>query len=75
MAKRKVVVLHPCRECVHCVPVMKPFNLLSLKGEPTLGRCPYWTESRSFLLGQRTECRKWERGEQFAPPSPANTAK
>lgn len=52
MAKGNEVV-HVCRDCVNVTP-LTDHHLLSVHGrEPTLGRCPYWTESRSVLLSQR----------------------
>lgn len=38
-----------CGKCKHCTPVFD-FKTLSLKGEPTLGRCPNWTLSKSVIL-------------------------
>ena len=43
MSPRKVVspvVVHKCRECAK-VEIVTKFSTLSLKGEPTLGRCPH----------------------------------
>ena len=50
MAKGNTEV-HVCRECVNCTEVTEP-EKLSVKGEPILGRCPFWTESKSVLLSQ-----------------------
>jgi len=45
--------IHYCRECAHVTPVMA-FNTLTVHGQlPTLGRCHYWTQSRSVLLSER----------------------
>lgn len=44
---------HRCRECRH-VTVVTKFHTLSIKGEPTLGECPHWTQSRCVLLSQRS---------------------
>ena len=52
MAKKKVEEYPPCGLCGHCEYVMEPFNLLSLKGEPTLGKCPY-VPNRCVLLSER----------------------
>lgn len=41
---------HPtCGMCKNCTP-LTDFHTLSIKGEPTLGRCPKWTKSKSVLL-------------------------
>lgn len=48
--------IHICRDCVKVELVREPENLLSIKGEPILGRCEYWTESRSVLLSWPHEC-------------------
>ena len=50
--------VHFCRECTHVTEVTK-FHTLSLKGEPTLGECPHWKESRCVLLSQKS-CNKFE---------------
>ena len=53
MAKARVTPTnaeqHVCRDCVH-VTIDTKFNTLSLKGEPTLGRCPYYTDGRYCVL-------------------------
>lgn len=41
-----------CRECEH-VTIVTRFHTLSVKGEPTLGECPYWTQSKCVLLSQK----------------------
>jgi len=41
---------HHCRDCAK-VEIVTKFNTLSLKGEPTLGRCPHVT-NRSVLLSE-----------------------
>ena len=38
-----------CKHCKHCTPYME-FHTLSLKGQPTMGTCPYWTTSKCVLL-------------------------
>lgn len=62
--RRKAVIqqaaVHYCRECSFCEEVWKPTNLLSLKGEPTLGTCPHWKESRCLLLSQKA-CNMFKR--------------
>ncbi len=50
---KQPAVVQFCRECANCTEVWEPHNLLSLKGEPTLGTCPYWTQSRCVLLSQK----------------------
>lgn len=54
MAKKvsQPVSAHYCRECDHVTPVTE-FHTLSLKGEPTLGECPYWNQSKCVLLSQK----------------------
>jgi len=48
--------LHRCGDCANVTEVLKPHQLLSLDGKPTLGTCPYWTESRCTLLSWRSDC-------------------
>ena len=50
--KKKEEKKYYCGECIHCKEVWEPRRLLSLEGRPTLGRCPFWTASRSVLLSQ-----------------------
>ena len=53
MSPRKVVrpvVVHKCRECAK-VEILTKFSTLSLKGEPTLGRCPH--EKYGGILNHR----------------------
>ena len=40
-----------CRDCAHVVPVTD-FHTLSVKGLPTLGRCPYYSDRYCVLLSQ-----------------------
>ncbi len=47
-----------CRDCKNVTPETK-HNTLSVKGEPTLGTCPYWEKSRCVLLSQDS-CKKFE---------------
>ena len=47
---------HRCGECANVTEVWEPHNLLSLEGKPTLGTCPYWTESRCTLLSWKSKC-------------------
>lgn len=69
--------LHRCGDCANCTEVWEPHNLLSLKGEPTLGRCPYWKESRSVLLSWLSNCIhfKPKTKEQLCPQTTSNSAK
>lgn len=48
---------HRCGDCIHVTPVTEPKSLLSVRGEPILGTCPYWTVSRCTLLSWRSECK------------------
>lgn len=48
-----------CGDCANVTPVMEP-EKLSVKGEPILGTCPYWTESRCTLLSWRCICNHYE---------------
>ena len=45
--------IHYCRECARCVPDLT-FYTLSIKGEPTLGKCPYVRVGRCVLLSDRS---------------------
>ena len=51
--------LNKCRECVHVIPVTEHYSL-SVKGEPTLGKCPYWEESPCVALSQAS-CAKFDK--------------
>lgn len=51
---------HYCHECAHCVPVYDHHTLTVNGKKPTLGRCPYWKESRSVILSQRS-CRNFKK--------------
>ena len=60
MPKKSVEsVVGRCRDCIHCVEVLSPSNLLSIEGNPTLGRCSHWCGSRSFVLSQMG-CEYWK---------------
>lgn len=57
---KKEVTLVCCGECGN-VTLVTEFHTLTVHGrEPTLGRCPYWTESRSLLLSQKIECKHYK---------------
>ena len=46
---------HVCRDCAN-VTIETKFNTLSLKGEPTLGRCPYYTDGKYCVLLSQKSC-------------------
>ena len=54
--RKREVVRHRCGDCALCVPVRR-FHTLNVKGEPTLGECPHWTESRCVLLSWVSDCK------------------
>jgi len=56
MAKTTTPTLHRCGDCAHCTPVTDVHRLLSIRGEPTMGTCPYWTLSRCTLLSWLSDC-------------------
>lgn len=45
--------VHTCGEC-GWVTIVTRFHTLSIKGEPTMGECPHWKESRCVLLRQKS---------------------
>lgn len=53
---KKTAITHRCGDCANVTPVLAPHHLLNIKGEPTLGTCPYWTESRCTLLSWKSSC-------------------
>lgn len=53
MKKRE---LHKCGDCANCKPVTDRHNLLSIRGEPTLGVCKFWKNSKCVLLSWLGEC-------------------
>ena len=58
--KKKEVALVCCGECGN-VTLVTEFHTLTVHGrEPTLGRCPYWTESKSLLLSQKIACKHYK---------------
>lgn len=63
MMAAKSEEVHHCIECVYCVKVTEPSTMLSLEGKPILGRCWFWTESRSFLLSQKS-CKNFDKREE-----------
>lgn len=58
--KQKEVELHRCGECANITPVTR-FHTLNVYGEPTLGTCPYWKESKCVLMSWMSECRHYKR--------------
>lgn len=64
MAKARVTPTnaeqHVCRDCVH-VTIDTKFNTLSLKGEPALGRCPYYTDGRYCVLLSQKSCEHFKK--------------
>lgn len=64
MTKRETPQQHRCGDCDNVTEVWEPSNLLSLKGEPTLGTCPWWKQSRCTLLSWVSNC------EHFKPKRP-----
>lgn len=50
---------HMCGECSFC-EVETKFETLSLKGEPTLGRCPYYINKRFCVLLSQKACDKFK---------------
>ena len=61
VAKKKDEELHTCGECANVIPV-KRFTTLTVNGRrPTLGECPYWTESRCVLLSMKISCRHFRK--------------
>nr|DAW80119.1 MAG TPA: hypothetical protein [Caudoviricetes sp.] len=48
-----------CRECEFCETETK-FETLSLKGEPTLGRCPYYKGKKFCVLLRQKACNKFK---------------
>ncbi len=53
-------VQHVCRDCVH-VTFETKFNTISLKGEPTLGRCPYYTDGKFCVLLSQKSCEHFKK--------------
>lgn len=47
--------IHRCGDCANVTEVTD-FHTLSILGEPTMGTCPHWTESRCVLLSWRSDC-------------------
>ncbi len=51
--------IHYCRECSFC-EVETKFETLNLKGEPTLGRCPHYTNKKYCVLLSQRACDKFK---------------
>ena len=58
--KEEKPLLRRCGDCDNVTEVLEPKNLLSLEGKPTLGTCPYWTESRCTLLSWKSYCKHFK---------------
>lgn len=53
---KKTQTVNHCRECAFC-EVETKFETLSLKGEPTLGRCPNYTNKEYCVLLSQRACK------------------
>ena len=72
MAGRKKIVIKDkepkkkelvrCGNCIKVEKVMSPKHLLSVKGEPILGKCEHWTASRCCLLSWPHYCDYYDDG-------------
>lgn len=51
-------IKNKCCECVFCEVEMK-FETLSVKGEPTLGRCPHYTNKKFCVILTQRACDKF----------------
>lgn len=57
---KKIIQKHRCGDCANCVPVTD-FHTLTVHGKrPTLGTCPYWTDSRCVLLSWKSDCKHFK---------------
>lgn len=56
---KKPQITNHCRECAFC-EVETKFETLSLKGEPTLGRCPHYTNKEFCVLLKQRACDKFK---------------
>lgn len=54
MAKRETCK-YRCGDCAN-VTVKTDFHTLSVRGEPTVGTCPHWTEGGCVLLSWMSSC-------------------
>lgn len=54
----KPKVFHKCGECANVVEETK-FHTLSLKGKPTLGRCPHYMDGKVCVLLSQMSCDKF----------------
>ena len=57
--KPESAAVHKCMECEFCKEEMA-FHTLSLKGEPTLGRCPYYTNGKFCVLLRQKSCKHFK---------------
>lgn len=52
---KKTQTVNHCRECAFC-EVEAKYETLSLKGDPTLGRCPHYTNRKYCVLLSQKAC-------------------
>lgn len=65
MSARKKIKIndpHKCRECAFC-EIVTNFHTLSVKGEPTLGKCPHYTNREFCVLLSQQACDKFRLNE------------
>lgn len=61
--KREIQVVaerNVCRDCAN-VTIETKFRTLSVTGEPTLGRCPYYKESKFCVLLSQKICEHFKK--------------
>lgn len=58
MAKTKETLVF-CNDCKNCTPDVRP-EKCSVDGKPIIGKCHYWTESKSCLLSWPHVCVHYE---------------
>ena len=63
--KKQQPQLHRCGDCANVTEVTEPHQLLSLEGQPTLGTCPYWKESRCTLLSWKSDCKHFKQKNDY----------
>lgn len=62
MGQRKKVISKVdgvCRDCVH-VEIVTKHSTLSVLGEPTLGRCPFYTGGKYCVLLLHDSCENYK---------------
>lgn len=62
--KSTTTQLHKCGDCANVTEVTEPHQLFSLEGKPTLGTCPYWTQSRCTLLSWKSDCKHYKQSDE-----------